>query len=349
MRAGEIVGVCGVAGNGQRELAEAIAGMRRAGRAAPSTIAGTALDDGRPAQADRAAGVAHVPEDRLHTGLAPSLPIEDNLVLKSYRRPPMASGPFLRRGAHPRATRSTLIERFDVRAPGPTTPTRVLSGGNVQKVLLAREFSCRPDGARRRVADPRPRRRRDRDRARAARRAAADRGVGVLLISEDLDEVLALADRIAVIYEGRIVGVVARERSRRRRARPPDGRRASHWTGAARDPPRTPPRPPALADLGRAARLGRRRARRRRRAAHRSAATTRSTPTRASSTGRSLREGAFTATLIAATPLLFTGLAAAVAFRMGVFNIGGEGQFIMGAIGAIGCRPRARRRARARP
>jgi simple sugar transport system ATP-binding protein len=206
VHAHEVLGVCGVSGNGQRELAEVIAGMR-ARTSGTVTVAGTELAGADPRKA-QAAGLAHVPEDRLHTGLSPSLSIEDNLALTAHRRPPLSVGPFLRR-SRIRSRAVELIDEYDVRAPGSTTPTRVLSGGNVQKVLLAREFSSDPKV----LVAASPTRGLDVGAIEAVRTllaAAADRGVGVLLLSEDLDEILSLADRIAVIYEGRILAVVDR-------------------------------------------------------------------------------------------------------------------------------------------
>jgi simple sugar transport system ATP-binding protein len=206
VRAREVLGVCGVSGNGQRELAEVIAGMRPR-TAGTVEVAGTVLTGADPRKAV-AAGLAHVPEDRLHTGLSPSLSIEDNLALTAYRRPPLSTGPFLRRSRF-RTRAVDLMERYDVRAPGPTTPTRVLSGGNVQKVLLAREFSSDPKV----LVAASPTRGLDVgaiETVRTLLAEAADRGVGVLLLSEDLDEILSLSDRVAVIYEGRILAVVDR-------------------------------------------------------------------------------------------------------------------------------------------
>ncbi len=207
VHAHEILGVCGVSGNGQRELAEAVAGMR-------ATTAGSITIDGAPlTKADprlaHAAGLAHIPEDRLHTGLAPSLAIEENLALTAYRRPPLAVGPFVS-AKRVRAQAEQLIEEYDIRAPGPATPTRLLSGGNVQKVLLAREFSAEP----RVIVAASPTRGLDvgaTENVRELLRAAADRGAGVLLLSEDLDEILSLADRVAVIYEGAILALVERD------------------------------------------------------------------------------------------------------------------------------------------
>ena len=207
LRAGEILGVAGVAGNGQRELTETIAGMRRA-TAGRISVGGVELEGGDPREAIRA-GIAHVPEDRLHTGLAAGLPIASNAVLTSYRSRAVTRGPFLRLGAI-RDRALDLIRRYDVKAPGPATPVRELSGGNLQKVVLGREFSSRP----RVLVVAAPTRGLDVgaiETVHAYLRDAAADGVGVLLVSEDLDEILALADRVAVMYEGRIVGVLDAE------------------------------------------------------------------------------------------------------------------------------------------
>ena len=201
VREGEIVGVAGVAGNGQRELAEGITGMR------PATggvrVKGQALGLGDPRAAIHA-GIAHVPEDRLGTGVAPSLTITENSVLKSYRDAECSRGPLLRWRSIREQARE-LIKRYRVAAPGPHTRARDLSGGNLQKLILGREFSGEP----RVLIAASPTRGLDVGAIETVhaylRQAAAD-GVGVLLISEDLDEILALADRLLVIYEGRITG-----------------------------------------------------------------------------------------------------------------------------------------------
>jgi ABC-type uncharacterized transport system ATPase subunit len=206
VRAGEIVAIAGVAGNGQRELAEAITGMRPA--AGAISVGGRRLRGGDPREAI-AAGIAYVPEDRLGTGVAPSLTIASNLVLRTYRSRALSRGPLLRL-ATIRKRAHDLIHRYDVRAAEPTTPARQLSGGNLQKVVLAREFSGEP----RVVVAASPTRGLDVgaiETVHAYLRGAAAAGVGVLLISEDLDEILALADRVAVMYEGRIVGEVDAE------------------------------------------------------------------------------------------------------------------------------------------
>lgn len=211
VNAGEIVGIAGVSGNGQRELAEVIGGMRHA-------TTGTILIEGHPVKSGRvrksiAAGIAHVPEDRLHTGLAPSHSVEDNLILKSYRRRPMSKWSVLMRKTI-RSNADTMVERYDVKTPDTATPVRLLSGGNVQKVLLAREFSASP----RVLVAASPTRGLDVgaiENVRIRLVEAADNGVGILLISEDLEELMSMSDRILVMYEGRIVGdVLAAEADR---------------------------------------------------------------------------------------------------------------------------------------
>jgi ABC-type uncharacterized transport system ATPase subunit len=202
VRSGEIVGVAGVAGNGQRELAEAITGMR-----SPShgmvRIAGRKLRPGDPRSAI-AAGVAHVPEDRLGTGVAPSLSITENSGLKSYRGRAMSRGPLLRWRAI-RDIAVELIERYGVHTSGPHQRVRDLSGGNLQKLVLGREFAGEPKV----LIAASPTRGLDVgaiETVHAYLRQAAAQGVGVLLISEDLDEILALVDSLVVIYEGELTG-----------------------------------------------------------------------------------------------------------------------------------------------
>jgi simple sugar transport system ATP-binding protein len=202
VRSGEIVAVAGVAGNGQRELAETIAGMR-APSAGTIAVAGGAIRGGDP-RAAISAGIAYVPEDRLGTGVAPGLSIASNVVLKGYRNPPASWGPLLLVRKIRELARS-LMERYDVRASGPEVPAWQLSGGNLQKVVLAREFSGDPTV----LVAASPTRGLDVagiETVHSYLRSAAERGVGVLMISEDLDEILALADRVLVMYEGEIVG-----------------------------------------------------------------------------------------------------------------------------------------------
>ena len=208
---GEIVGIAGVAGNGQRELAEVISGMRSMTSGSIS-VQGENVQSGK-ARSAIAKGIAHVPEDRLHTGLASSHSVEDNLALKNYRT--MSRFRILKRKSI-RAQSTDLIERYDIKTPGSQTPVRLLSGGNVQKVLLAREFSALPKV----LIAASPTRGLDVGAIETVRERlvqAADNGVGVLLISEDLDEIMSLADRILVMYEGRIVDEVPADGADRER------------------------------------------------------------------------------------------------------------------------------------
>lgn len=202
VHAGEVVAVCGVAGNGQRELAEGIYGLRK--RTAGTVAVGGVKSRDRGPRESSTLGLAYVPEDRHRTGLSPSLPIHGNLALKGYRRPPMSAGPFLRGGVIRRHAEE-LVKRFSIKTPSIDTPTRVLSGGNLQKVLLARELSSEPHAL---VAST-PTRGLDVgaiETVRALLVDAARQGTGVLLITEDLEEAMALAHRLVVIFEGCIVG-----------------------------------------------------------------------------------------------------------------------------------------------
>jgi simple sugar transport system ATP-binding protein len=211
VRAGEILGIAGVSGNGQRELAEVITGLRPTTRGIIK-IGGAHLASGDPRGAIDL-GIAYVPEDRMGTGIAPNLSIAENLMLKSYRGKTMRSGPVLS-SRKAIANAKEMIERFDVRAPGPRTLVRQLSGGNIQKVLLARELSSQP----RVLVAASPTRGLDVGATQYVRRvlvATADSGVAVIMISEDLDEIFELSDRIAVFYNGRVVGTLkASEASR---------------------------------------------------------------------------------------------------------------------------------------
>lgn len=206
VKAGEILGIAGVAGNGQRELAEVLTGLRPAS-AGRFWIGGVDMTGHSPKQLV-AAGVAHIPEDRNSTGLITGLDLQDNLILKAYRLPPLARGPMLDGTAVGRFAQE-LLTAYNVVAPSSQAKAGLLSGGNQQKLLLARELSSQP----RLLIAVHPTRGVDIGATEAiyhlllAQRA---RGAAVLLISEDLDELLALSDRVAVLYEGRIMGSMAR-------------------------------------------------------------------------------------------------------------------------------------------
>jgi len=205
VHAGEILGIAGVSGNGQRELAEVITGLRPT-TAGKITVAGMPLRSS-DARAAIDLGIAYVPEDRMGTGISPNLSIAENLILKSYRGKEMRRGPLLS-SRKEIANAKELMARFDIRAPGPRTLIRQLSGGNIQKVLLARELSSAP----RVLVAASPTRGLDVGATQYVRQVlveTAKSGVAVLMVSEDLDEIFELSDRIAVFYNGRVVGIVS--------------------------------------------------------------------------------------------------------------------------------------------
>ena len=204
VRAGEIVAVAGVAGNGQRELAETISGLRRP-TSGSVRVGERRLHPGDPRDAI-AAGLAHIPEDRLGTAVAPNLTISSNVVLKLYRERTISRGPALLWNRIRERARWLML-RYDVKAPSTETPARNLSGGNLQKLVLGREFEENPTV----IVAASPTRGLDVGAIETVHehlRTVAAEGVGILLISEDLDEILALADRVAVMYEGAVVGEV---------------------------------------------------------------------------------------------------------------------------------------------
>jgi len=213
VRAGEIFGIAGVEGNGQRELVEAIAGMRIA-LDGEIRIAGRSTK-GRSPRDVEALGVGHVPEDRGKHGLVAPYSIIDNLVLNRYHRAPFSRRGVLRRGEMQRNARE-LVAAFDVRTPGIETACGSLSGGNQQKVVVARELS----GQLALLVVAQPTRGLDVGSIEFIHRqivARRDAGVAVLLVSAELDEILALSDRIGVLYRGRLVEVVDRDDATRQR------------------------------------------------------------------------------------------------------------------------------------
>ncbi|MBP7828701.1 MAG: ABC transporter ATP-binding protein [Kiritimatiellae bacterium] len=200
---GEVLGLAGVSGNGQRELAEVLFGLRPP-EAGLVSIGGRPVAPGRP-PAVMAAGVARIPEDRIATGLMMDLSIADNLILENRRSAEFRSRGLMDHG-RVREHGRRLIAQFGIKAAGPDAAAKTLSGGNLQKVILARELS---DGPRLIVA-AQPTRGLDVGAAefiRGRMLEECERGAGVLLISEDLDEILSVSDRVAVMYEGRVVGL----------------------------------------------------------------------------------------------------------------------------------------------
>lgn len=204
VHAGEIVGIAGVAGNGQRELVEVITGLRpvTGGRV---FLNGEEVTNRDPRTVARR-GVAHVPEDRVRMGVVPNLSVAENLILKHYDRAPFANGWFINRRAVDRFAEEK-VQEYRIYTPSIRTPVKLLSGGNIQRLILAREFAFQPQlivaahptsgldvGATEHVRQLLLRQR--------------EEGAAVLLVSEDLDEILELSDRIAVMFRGRIMGVV---------------------------------------------------------------------------------------------------------------------------------------------
>jgi general nucleoside transport system ATP-binding protein len=204
VRAGEILGIAGVAGNGQRELAEVITGLRRA-VSGQVRLNGETISN-QPARKAIRKGVAHVPEDRTHVGSAPSLSITDNLIMKQYSQAPIGRGPWLDAVAAG-VFANRLKDAYQIRAPSVDIQARLLSGGNLQRLILAREITTRPKC----MIAMQPTQGLDVGAIETVHRLLLEQraqGVAILLISEELDELLALSDRIAVIYEGQIVGEV---------------------------------------------------------------------------------------------------------------------------------------------
>jgi general nucleoside transport system ATP-binding protein len=206
IRAGEVLGVAGVDGNGQFELVETLAGLR------PATGGSIRLDDRELARASVAgrvdAGLAYMPADRGQTALVKSMSVAENLMLRDSRRPPFASGAFLSPAGVDRKA-NALMQAYDIRAPSVATRTASLSGGNQQKIVVAREFDRKPaaliahqpawgldPGATRFVIEQ--------------TLALREAGAAILYVSSELEEVLDVSDRIAVMADGQFVGIVPR-------------------------------------------------------------------------------------------------------------------------------------------
>jgi simple sugar transport system ATP-binding protein len=204
VRSGEVLGIAGVEGNGQTELVEALTGLRRP-VSGSIQLNGHAIG-GKPPHTIIVSGVAHIPEDRHKFGLVLDYSVADNLVLSRHDQPPFARGAWLVfRAILDEARR--LIKAFDIRTPSPQVKISTLSGGNQQKTVIARELS-RPV---RLVVAAQPTRGLDVGSTESVHQrllAARDTGSAVVLVSAELDEILALADRIAVLYRGRVVATI---------------------------------------------------------------------------------------------------------------------------------------------
>jgi simple sugar transport system ATP-binding protein len=209
VRAGEILGIAGVAGNGQRELAEVCTGLRKCSKGRV-TVNGEQVSNQR-ARVAIERGVGHIPEDRKEVGTAPNLSITSNLILKSYRTPPIGrrlAVDFTTAQDHAKE----LQQEYEIMAPSVDTSVRYLSGGNLQRVILAREISAGPEL----MIAMQPTRGLDVGAIEGVQHLLLElrqSGAAVLLVSDELDEITALSDRVAVLYEGQIVGEFSGETS----------------------------------------------------------------------------------------------------------------------------------------
>ncbi len=204
VRAGEILGVAGVQGNGQKELVEALTGLRSYA-VGKVDLMGEDISRASPRKI-REAGTAHVPEDRQSDGLVLPFPIKDNLVLNTYYEPPFTRGLNLNNGEIMKAAEQRVKE-FDIRTPSITIPASTLSGGNQQKVIVAREFS-RPIKL---LIASQPTRGLDVGSIEYIHGQIVkkrDEGCAVLLVSPELDEIMGLSDRIAVMFGGKILDII---------------------------------------------------------------------------------------------------------------------------------------------
>ncbi len=212
LRKGEILGIAGVAGNGQSELIEVITGMRHASQGRVIVL-GREMTNRAPREFIKA-GVGHIPEKRREIGVIEPMYVAENVVLKDYRKPPFSRFTVLNLGEITRHSQQ-IVERFNALVPDLwKSQTRILSGGNIQRLILGRETWRKPPV----LIASHPTEGLD---ARAIRHTwelfmeLREGGSGILLVSEDLDEVMSMADRIAVIFEGQIVDIVEGPHARR--------------------------------------------------------------------------------------------------------------------------------------
>ncbi len=204
VRAGEVLGVAGVSGNGQRELAETIAGLRSA-ESGEAWIGEHSILHA-PIEQRLKDGLSFVPEERNRHGIIGPFTVAENAILQNHAQTPFARGPFFDFSAIARHT-GELIRRFNIKTPAQSTAAKNLSGGNVQKLIIGRELSRKPTV----LIAAQPTRGVDISATEYIHNVLMQQradGMAILLISEDLDEVMALSDRIAVMYEGQIVAIV---------------------------------------------------------------------------------------------------------------------------------------------
>ncbi len=211
VRRREIVGIAGVSGNGQRELAEVITGQRPCTRGKITVEHGNQSNPSTRWMIDEL-NIGHIPEDRMHTATVQKLSLVKNVALNNYRKPFFSKKLFID-WKYVSARTSELIERFQVKTPGPQVLAGKLSGGNLQKLILARETSGSPPL----LVVVHPTYGLDVAATKFIHETLLDQckaGAGILLISEDLEEVLALSDRVAVMYEGEIMGILPIEEAK---------------------------------------------------------------------------------------------------------------------------------------
>jgi len=205
VQSGEILGIAGVSGNGQRELAEAVVGLRAA-EAGSSIMVNETEAVGSHTKAIRDAGLAYVPEERMKDGAIGDFTVSENIMLVDHADPRYVHRGLLRR-TEIREQSQKLVDQFAVKTPSLETPTSSLSGGNIQKVILARELATEPTV----LIAAQPTRGVDIGAAEYIHSRLIDQrgeGTAAVMISEDLDELLGLADRIAVMFEGRIMAII---------------------------------------------------------------------------------------------------------------------------------------------
>lgn len=204
LKKGEILGIAGVAGNGQKALAEVLTGLKNTSQG--RIMAGEEDITNSTARSSYIAGIAHIPEDRKTIGIAPDMSIDDNLIMKSFKSGSFRNWIFQNKRAI-RRNAEEKIEQFAIKTGPDGTPIRYLSGGNIQKVIIARELSEDPSV----LVALYPTRGLDIGSAEYVHKVIADgahRGMSTILIAEDLDELLKLSDRIAVMFRGKLIGYV---------------------------------------------------------------------------------------------------------------------------------------------
>jgi simple sugar transport system ATP-binding protein len=209
VRSGEIVGIAGVSGNGQRELAQCLAGLRKVTGGMINILGKDMTQASLQERID--AGQAYIPEERMRDGAIRDFSVEENIFLHEHSSPQFTRGIFLNMGKM--ATHAqNLVDQFAIKTPNLDTPIKNLSGGNIQKLIMARELSRQPKI----LIAAQPTRGVDIGATEYIHKRILEQrqlGTAILLISEDLDEIRTLSDRIAVMFEGRIMGVVARDQA----------------------------------------------------------------------------------------------------------------------------------------